>query len=321
LTYFRPPAEDVSDGKTLRIDTGVYEGAEISMFYDPMIAKVVTHAPTRIEAIDHMAASLDGLRLEGIRHNVPFLAALMRHDRFREGNLSTNFIAEEYPEGFEGGALTAADRKALLAAAVFVQVRVWERQSKISGQLREGGLAGVPADMVARVGKDTVPCRYQSDETSVTVHLDGRGNGGKQKVVSDWQPGEALFQGTVGGRTITALVEPALVGYRLTHGGATIEVSVERPRIAELAALMPEKVAPDTSKYLLCPMPGILVSVNVKEGQEVKAGEALAVVEAMKMENVLLAERDGVVESIKADAGASLAADDVILEFAGESDG
>ena len=317
LTYFRPPAESVADGKTLRIDTGVYEGAEISMFYDPMIAKVVTHAPERLEAVEHMAASLDGLQLEGIRHNVPFLAALMRHERFRAGNLSTNFIAEEYPEGFEGGALQTAERQALLAIAVFVQARAWERQSQITGQLREGGLKAAPQEIVAREGKTTVPCRYQSDAASVTVQFEGRGNGGKQKVVSDWKPGEALFTGTVGGRTITALVDRAMVGYRLTHGGATLEISVERPRIAELAALMPEKVAPDTSKFLLCPMPGILVSINVKKGQEVKTGEALAVVEAMKMENVLRAERDGVIETIRAEAGASLAADDVILEFEG----
>ncbi|MCP5432486.1 MAG: acetyl/propionyl/methylcrotonyl-CoA carboxylase subunit alpha [Alphaproteobacteria bacterium] len=317
LTRYRPPAEGVRDGLTTRIDAGVAEGGEISIYYDPMIAKLVTHGPTRIAAIDHMIEALDAFRIDGIRHNLPFLATVMRHERFREGRLSTGFIAEEFPEGFSGRVPAAAERQALYAIAAFVHVRLSKRARNISGQIRPDHPPTSEGRWIVTSGRTQVEVEITNSGEKVTVAFPGASrNAKKLAVTSAWKPGEPVFKGEVGGETYHVAVDIAQSGYRVRHGGAELALAFDRPGVAALLAFMPEKVAADTSKYLRCPMPGILVSVSAHAGQEVKAGEAMAVVEAMKMENILRAERDGTVAKVHAAPGASLAVDDVILEFA-----
>ncbi|MGX5720142.1 acetyl-CoA carboxylase biotin carboxylase subunit [Shinella zoogloeoides] len=296
LTRYRPPAEGRSGETVVRNDTGVYEGAEISMYYDPMVAKLCTFAPTRLQAIDAMSDALDGFVVDGIEHNVPFLAALMRHPRWREGRLSTGFIAEEYPEGFAPMEPTAEEAGILARIALSAHLVDAERRSHHLDRLRPASVQN--KDWVVKIG-DAYHALTADDA-----------------VQSDWLPGEAVWRGAVDGRGVTAQLRPFLNGMRIDWQGLSVRTRVFTPRLAELDALMPVKLPPDTSKMLLCPMPGLVVSIAVSEGQEVKAGETLAVVEAMKMENVLRAERDLTVGSIKAKPGESLAVDAVIMEFA-----
>jgi propionyl-CoA carboxylase alpha chain len=306
LVHYREPQSEPAPGPRLRIDSGVTEGSEITMFYDPMIAKVVTHGETRDAAIGAMQEALDGFYIRGIRHNMNFLAAVMAKDRFRDGRLTTDFIAEEFPDGFQEAAAPAAARAAMIAVAALVQRR-WEARA-LAGEDRSLGLD----DWVVRIDGEAHRVALEPVEggTRVTGALEDC------VVASDWRPGMALFRGRIDGRSVTVQVDRRAPGFRLTHGGAEVEVLVLRPRVAELAARMPAKQAPDLSRYLLSPMPGLLVKLAVAAGQEVKAGEVLAVVEAMKMENVLRAERDGTIARIHAAAGASLAVDQPILEFA-----
>ncbi|WPE20182.1 Acetyl-/propionyl-coenzyme A carboxylase alpha chain [Shinella zoogloeoides] len=296
LTRYRPPAEGRSGDTVVRNDTGVYEGAEISMYYDPMVAKLCTFAPTRLQAIDAMSDALDGFVVDGIEHNVPFLAALMRHPRWREGRLSTGFIAEEYPEGFAPMEPTAEEAGILARVALSAHLVDAERRPHHLDRLRPATVQN--KDWVVKIG-DAYHALTADDA-----------------VRSDWLPGEAVWRGAVDGRGVTAQLRPFLNGMRIDWQGLSVRTRVFTPRLAELDALMPVKLPPDTSKMLLCPMPGLVVSIAVSEGQEVKAGETLAVVEAMKMENVLRAERDLTVGSIKAKPGESLAVDAVIMEFA-----
>jgi propionyl-CoA carboxylase alpha chain len=305
LVRYAPP-----EGKDIRVDTGVYEGAEISMFYDPMIAKLVTSGATREAAIERMREALDAFHLSGVSHNVPFLAALMAKPRFVEGRLSTNFIAEEFAGGFTGADLPAADMSQLVAVGAVLRRRAAEREAAISGQLPGHG---------AKVGEQWVVCLGETQH-DVRVAAKGgvylvEGGIGRHEITTDWQPGAALVRASIDGRPTVWQVAREGIGFRLFHGGVSSLVRVLRPREAELSALMPVKQAPDLSRFLLSPMPGLLVRVAVAEGQEVKAGEELAVIEAMKMENVLRAERDATVGTIKATAGDSLAVDQVILEF------
>jgi propionyl-CoA carboxylase alpha chain len=316
LTRYRPPSEDLVEGATVRVDTGVVEGSEISMFYDPMVAKLVTHAPTRLAAIDAMTEALDAFVVDGISHNVPFLAALMAHPRWREGALSTGFIAEEYPEGFTGAALDDEARAVLACVALTVELVRRERLDHLGGRLKPHHgvfreewvveLDGEPMDVTLTAGYPTVP-----------LELDVRLPGADEAitVTSDWRPGEALWSGRVGGRSVTVQVRTARGGLSVSWRGVTCFARVMTPRTAALAALMPEKKAADTSRFLLCPMPGLVVSIEVEVGREVKAGDVLAIVEAMKMQNVLRSERDCVVKAVKAKPGDSLAVDAVILEF------
>lgn len=294
-----------------RIDTGVREGAEISLFYDPMIAKLITHAPTRAEAIKAQAEALDRYLIKGINHNIDFLSAIMAHPRFQAGEtVTTGFIAEEYPDGFEGAALDADTRTALLATAAVMQAIRTERAQLIDGQLGDEG-ADFGTDWVIEMGGEMVAASVSGDEGGFSVRIEGREIG----VLTDWQLGERLFEGDIDGVSRGVSVARAGSFMVLTTRGAAHRVRVLTPRAAELARHMIAKVPPDMSRYLLCPMPGLVVSVAVTAGERVEAGQVLATVEAMKMENILRAEKAGVVLAVCAAAGDSLAVDAVILEF------
>ncbi|KEO61785.1 acetyl-CoA carboxylase biotin carboxylase subunit [Thioclava indica] len=312
LTRYRPPVEGkTQSGGIVRNDTGVYEGGEISMFYDPMIAKLCTWAPTRAEAIEEMRLALDTFEVEGIGHNLPFCAAVMDHERFETGNITTAFIEEEYPEGFEGVTLSE-DILCRVAAATAAMERVAEiRRTKISGTL---------GNHERKVGKDWV-VSLQDQDFKLLIKADKQGStvvfedGTEMRVESDWTPGDPLAKLTVDGAPLVLKVGKIPMGFRIRLRGADLKVHVRTPRQAELAQLMPVKLPPDTSKFLLCPMPGLVVKISVSEGDEVQDGQALATVEAMKMENILRAERKGRVKAIKCEAGASLAVDEIIMEF------
>ncbi|NDV49228.1 MULTISPECIES: acetyl/propionyl/methylcrotonyl-CoA carboxylase subunit alpha [unclassified Salipiger] len=311
LTRYRPPAEGELLGGVVRNDTGVFEGGEISMYYDPMIAKLCTWAPTREQAIEVMRNALDSFEVEGIGHNLPFLAAVMDHERFVSGNITTAFIAEEYPDGFQGVTL-GADALRDVAAACAAMNRVAEiRRTRISGTL----------DNHERQVGDHWNVSLQGESLDVVLAADKQGttvkfeDGAEIRVTGDWTPGHALAHMQVNGKPLVLKVGKISGGFRIRTRGADLKVNVRTPRQAELARLMPEKLPPDTSKMLLCPMPGLIVKVNVSEGDEVQEGQALCTVEAMKMENILRAERKGKVSKINAGPGDSLAVDDVIMEF------
>ena len=317
LTRYRPPPE--SDGyhpgvapgsPVIRNDTGVFEGGEISMFYDPMIAKLCTWAPDRDAAIDAMRHALDGFEIEGIGHNLPFLSAVMDHPKFVAGEMTTAFIAEEYPDGFHGADLARDDLRRIAAACAAMHRVAEIRRSRISGRM-DNHERKVGADWVVDVGGTRFEASMDADRHGADVTIDGE----VLRVESDWTPGQTLARLWVGERGLVLKVAKIVHGFRIRTRGADLTVHVRTPRQAELAALMPVKEAADTSKLLLCPMPGLIVRIDVGEGEEVQVGQALAVVEAMKMENVLRAERKGRVAKVNAAAGDSLAVDDVILEF------
>ena len=318
LTTYRPPAETSQGGITVRNDTGVVEGAEISMFYDPMIAKLVTHAPTRLAAIDAQADALDQFAIEGIGHNIPFLTALMHHPRWRDARLSTNFIAEEYRGGFAARAPDGGELEVLAGVAAQIDHLGNSRRREITHQITGAAVRFARARVVEIAGQRLAleVAGKLGAPTTVTL-VDATGAPRKtMQVVSAWWPGEPVWRGTIDGKPIAVQVRPFLNGYAMAWRGLAVKVCVYTHREAELAALMPAKVAADTSKLLLCPMPGLVKAIHVTAGVEVKAGDPLAVVEAMKMENILKAERDGVVKAVKAKVGDSLAVDAVILEFA-----
>ena len=322
LTRYRPPAEVAAPGRTIRNDTGVYEGGEISRFYDPMIAKLVTHAATRQAAIDLQADALDAFHIDGIRHNIPFLTALMQHPRWRSGNISTGFIKEEFPAGFQPRTASGHERDVLAAVATAIDHLHNQRRREITHQMAGIAVRFAHARVV-RIGADLQSVTVEgatSGPFTVTLGKDGTGKNRAARrrlvLVSAWWPGEPVWTGTIDGQPVAVEVRAVLNGYQLAHRGVSVAVHVFTEREAALAALMPAKAAADTSKLLLCPMPGLVKAVHVAAGTEVKAGDALAVVEAMKMENILRAERDAVVKSVKARAGDSLAVDAVLLEFA-----
>ena len=307
LVKYSTPEED----KHVRVDTGVFEGGEISMFYDPMVAKLCTWSRTRKQAIAHMRDALDRYYIRGISHNIPFLASVMGKKRFVDGKLTTNFIAEEYPKGFSDKDLPADDPVQLVAVATLMHHAYAERAGQISGRLK-GREKSVSANWVVDIsGKQRQVEVIESTVASGTVKVGRR----KVDVTSDWTYGAPLFKGMIDGHAVCIQVDRTGIGYRLSHSGAQLDAVVYTERDAELAKLMPVKVPPDLSKFLLSPMPGLLVSVEVEVGQEVKGGETLAIVEAMKMENVLKAERDGTVKTVPEKPGASLAVDQVIMEF------
>ncbi|MFZ0096840.1 MAG: biotin/lipoyl-containing protein, partial [Gemmobacter sp.] len=312
LTRYRPPVEGpTAQGGVVRNDTGVYEGGEISMFYDPMIAKLCTWGPTRAAAIEDMRLALDTFEVEGIGHNLPFCSAVMDHPRFTSGNITTAFIAEEYPEGFNGVSLDDAVLRRV-AAATAAMNRVAEiRRTKISGTM-DNHERRVGDNWVVSLQGQSYPVTIAADRSGSTVTF---ADGAALRVESDWTPGQPLARLTVDGSPLVLKSAKIPMGFRIRVRGADLKVHVRTPRQHDLAALMPEKLPPDTSKFLLCPMPGLIVKISVEEGQEVQEGQALATVEAMKMENILKAERKGVVRKINAAAGASLKVDDVIMEF------
>ena len=295
----------------MRVDTGVTEGGEISIYYDPMIAKLITFGADRTEAIQHMRTALDSYYIRGVNHNIGFLSALIAHSRFQSGNITTNFIDEEYPDGFHPQDLPAEDPIIQVIVAASIHHAHQQRAASISGQVAGHGRQFDDTwVVVTKDGHHLVTVRRMTNGYSVIV------DGTTHEFQTDWQPGEPLLRGNlVGNKNLVIQVERENIAYRLTHGGSQDDVLVLSPAHAELNALMPVKVPPDTSKLLLSPMPGLLISLAVAEGQEVKAGEELAVIEAMKMENVLRAERDAVVSSIKATTGESLMVDQVIMDF------
>ncbi|MCL6283169.1 acetyl/propionyl/methylcrotonyl-CoA carboxylase subunit alpha [Ruegeria sp. 2012CJ41-6] len=326
LSRYRPPQE-VASGPLLvndkwqgeapegeaavRNDTGVYEGGEISMYYDPMIAKLCTWAPTREAAIEAMRVALDSFEVEGIGHNLPFLSAVMDHPKFVSGDMTTAFIAEEYPEGFEGVTLPEGDLRRIAASCAAMHRVAEIRRTRVSGRMD---------NHERKIGTDwAVSLQGQRYDVVIAADRDGStvtfSDGGQYRVASDWTPGDQLAVLDVDGEPLVLKVGKVSGGFRIRNRGADMKVHVRTPRQAELAQLMPEKLPPDTSKMLLCPMPGLIVKVDVELGQEVQEGQALCTVEAMKMENTLRAEKKGVVAKINAGAGDSLAVDDVIIEF------
>jgi propionyl-CoA carboxylase alpha subunit len=315
LVRFRPPAQGTVDDITVRLDTGVVEGGEISVYYDPMIAKLVTHAPKRIDAIDAMGAALDAFAIDGFRHNIPFLAVLMRNERWRKGNFSTKFIAEEFPEGFKPPIPQGEVRDALVAVAASIDHLSNQRRRAITQQMH-GEPVRFAETRIVELGKSREAVTVENDpEGFVAVAL---GEGKKRRIVelaSAWWFGNPIWEGTINGAPASVQVRPILNGYDLIYQGIEAKARVYTKRESELMVTMPIKAPPDTSKFLLCPMPGLVVSLAVSEGQQVAAGDTLCVVEAMKMENVLKAERDGIVAKIKAKPGDSLNVDAVILEF------
>jgi propionyl-CoA carboxylase alpha chain len=310
LVHYQPPAEGKHDHVTLRNDTGVYEGGEISIYYDPMIAKLCAHAPVRLAAIDGMAGALDEFRIEGINHNIDFLAAIMHSQRFREGRLSTGLIAEEYPDGFHGRAIDEERARRFAAAGVAAKLIRTERAGAISGALN--GARAPECEYQVKLGERILrvtEAEIASGMFKATI------DGEAYEACIGWRPGDITMRIKEAAAVYAIQIARIAGGYRLRQGGTQVIATVRDREAAELATLMPKKSAADTSKMLLCPMPGLVVSVNVAEGQEVKAGETLAVIEAMKMENVLTAERDVTVKKVNAKKGDSLALDDVILEF------
>ncbi len=326
LTRYRPPAEvaagpmaengtwhgDAPQGVTaVRNDTGVFEGGEISMYYDPMIAKLCTWGPDRASAIEAMRVALDSFEVEGIGHNLPFVSAVMDHQKFVDGVMTTAFIEEEYPDGFNGVELPAADLKRIAASAAAMHRVAEIRRTRVSGRM-DNHERRVGEDWVVTLQGTDFAVNVQADPEGATIGFD---DGSSVRVASDWTPGNQLAKIDVDGEALALKVGKISGGFRIRSRGADMKVHVRTPRQAELAKLMPEKLPPDTSKMLLCPMPGLIVKVDVEVGQEVQEGQALCTVEAMKMENILRAEKKSVVTKINAAAGDSLAVDDVIMEF------
>jgi propionyl-CoA carboxylase alpha chain len=314
LTRYRSPVPGwVDDGAEngrrgvagVRVDDGVYEGGEVSMFYDPMIAKLVTWGKTRDEAADLQITALDSFEIEGLGHNIDFVSAIMQHPRFRSGELTTGFIAEEYPDGFTGAATSDALKRDLAAIAGFIATARADRARQVDGQLAED--LPPPVDWSVTVDGTTYAVAFAEDVISV--------DGKPVDLAMEYTPGDKLVVAEIGKSLLPVKVEPSRTGLKMTTRGAIHKVQVLESRIAHLTSHMLEKVPPDLSKFLICPMPGLLVSLNVAEGDKVEAGQPLAVVEAMKMENILRAEKSATVKKVNAKAGESLAVDAVILEL------
>ena len=314
LVRYDPPVEGWTDDGAangrrgvdgVRVDDGVYEGGEVSMFYDPMIAKLVTWGPTRDAAADKQIEALDAFEIEGLGHNIDFVSAIMQHPRFRSGELTTGFIAEEYPDGFHGAATSEETGRSLAALAGFLAAARSDRARRIDGQL--GDELDPPAEWSVRIG-DT---RYAVtvDEEAITV------DGEFIDIALEYTPGDRVVAAEVDGKPLTVKVTPRATGFKLTTRGCSHNVTVMPARIAPLTQHMIAKVAPDMSRYLVCPMPGLLVALHVGVGDAVEAGQPLAVVEAMKMENILRAEKSGRVKAVNAAQGESLAVDAIILEM------
>lgn len=312
LTRYRPPAEGAHEDSTIvRNDTGVYEGGEISMYYDPMVAKLCSWGPDRQAAIQAMSRALDDFEVEGIGHNLPFLSSVMQNARFRDGRLTTAFIAEEFPDGFQGVAPDAQARRKLAAVATLINDRLQRRATKISGTIGNHRRV-VGKEWVVALGSEAIAVTFaQEGDASRITFADGV----TASIHSDWLPGQTHATFFVDEMPMGVKVDKIGYSLRLRWRGIDLIARVREPRVAELAKLMPIKLPPDTSKMLLCPMPGLITAIAVAEGDTVEAGQALATIEAMKMENILRAERKAVVKRVPVSVGASLAVDEVIMEF------
>ncbi|NKN37238.1 acetyl/propionyl/methylcrotonyl-CoA carboxylase subunit alpha [Agrobacterium sp. a22-2] len=314
LTRYHPPLEGKQDdGTIVRNDTGVFEGGEISMYYDPMIAKLCTWGKDRLTAIDAMSAALDNFEVEGIGHNLPFLSAVMQHPRFRSGKITTAFIAEEFAGGFTGVAPSETDARKLAAIAAVVNQTLQDRAVLISGTI-DNHRRKVGHDWSVALGGFEFPVTVSTGIDGVSI---GFADGKKLSVTGGWAPGQLHTIFHVGGEAMGVKINQIGAAVRLRWRGMEVVARIRSKRVAELARLMPEKLPPDTSKMLLCPMPGVITSVAVTQGEQVEAGQALATVEAMKMENILKAEKRGVVKRVAVKAGQSLAVDELIMEFEG----
>lgn len=311
LTRYRPPAEIKDKHSIVRNDTGVYEGGEISMYYDPMIAKLCTWAPDRAKAIEQMRIALDRFEVEGIGHNLPFLSAVMDHKKFISGKITTAFIAEEYSEGFNGVDLNDDEIKDLAACAAAMNRVAEIRRTKISGRM-DNHERRVGDDWVVQIAGKVFLVNVLADTAGANVIFEDETS---IRISGDWLPGKKLANMTAGDKNLVIKINKITGGFRMRTRGADLKALVRTPRQAELSKHMQEKLPPDTSKMLLCPMPGLLVKIDVEIGQEVQEGQPLCTVEAMKMENILRAERKGVVAKINSSVGDSLAVDDIILEF------
>ena len=306
LTRYRPPTG--ADG--VRLDSGVYEGAEVTMFYDPMIAKLCAWGDSRAAAIERMRAAIDGFEIVGPGHNLDLLAAVMRHPRFVEGAIDTGFIDDLYADGFSGAPIEGAARDALVVTALAVHLASTARANRISG--RVASHCWQPdADWVVGLDGETSSVTVVARGDGLDVDIDGR----RVELDGVWRVGASTFEGRVDGLDVIVQVTPNADGYRLRHAGCSALATVRRARVAELAALMPLKEVADSSRFLLSPMPGRVVSIAVVEGDDVKVGQPLAVIDAMKMENVLRAHRDGCIAKVVVGVGDSLSTDQVILEF------
>jgi len=307
LVKFAPPPEQHG----VRVDTGVYEGGEISMYYDSMIAKLIVHAPTRDSAIAKMRDALNAFVIRGVAANISFQAALMQHPRFLSGDFNTGLIAESYPRGFDASMVPHDDPAMLVAVAAAMHRQYQSRNAQISGQM-PGHEYKPGSDFVVRLEDGT---DHEVNVAPATGGWDVSFGGERYAIRSDWQFGQPLYRGTLGGEHFCMQVERRGLKYRLFHWGTQADIMVMSARAAHLQSLMPHKAPPDMSKFLLSPMPGLLTQIAVAPGQEVKAGEVLAKIEAMKMENVLKAERDCVVDALLAKPGESLAVDQPIIGF------
>ena len=306
LVKFQAPEE----GDGVRVDTGVFEGGEISMYYDSMIAKLIVHGTDRADAIRRMRDALNAFVIRGISSNIPFQAALLQHTRFCSGNFNTGFIAEEYPEGFDASMVPHDDPGLLAAIATFARMRYIGRAVQIEGQMPGHGRK-VVHELVVMMGGKSYPVSVDPLPGGMRITQGDK----VYEVVSDWTFRDLLFTGTVNGAPVCLQIERRNLKFLISHFGLQVEAMVHTQTGAAMQALMPEKLPPDWSKFLLSPMPGLLRDVAVSEGQEVKAGEKLAVIEAMKMENVLKADSDCVVKKIVVAPGASLSVDEIIIEF------
>ncbi|MBK6298122.1 MAG: acetyl/propionyl/methylcrotonyl-CoA carboxylase subunit alpha [Sphingomonadales bacterium] len=301
LVRYNPPVE----GDGVRVDDGVAEGGEVSIYYDPMIAKLVTYGDTREEAIDRQILALDQFEIQGLGHNIDFLSAIMQHERFRSGELTTGFIAEEYPEGFGGAPASPELLRSLAAIAAFAATAEADRARRVDGQL--GKRLRPPSAWQVQIGGIAHDVSLSGDEVTV--------DGETLDLAMEYTPGDRIVDAEIDGKPLAVKIAKSRTGFALTTRGASHKVRVLPAHVAPLAAHMIEKIPPDLSRFLLCPMPGLLVALHVNEGDKVEAGQPLAVVEAMKMENILRAEKAGVVKSVNASAGESLAVDAVILEM------
>jgi propionyl-CoA carboxylase alpha chain len=305
LVRYQPPR-----GKGVRIDSGVREGGEIPIYYDPMIAKLVTHASDRSAAISRMQLALDEFYLRGISHNMNFLAAIIKTPRFADGRLSTNFIAEEFPNGYDPKTMNEQEWRTLVSVAASVHQRLHRREREISGRMAADPKRPL-RDWVVRQGNRSSTATLTSDADSADVVVDGM----RVEVNAAWAPGGRFLRGMIDDNDVCVQVERIGVGYRLAMSGIVVELMVLSPRAAALYALMPVKESKASSRYLLAPMPGLLVSVAVQSGDQVEPGQELAVVEAMKMENVLRADVQRTVSSVLVSPGESVSADQPIMEF------